>query len=302
MRHNRLAVALALIALVALPAAAQELTGTLKKIKDTGTITIGHRDSSIPFSYYDENQKPVGYAMDICYKIVDAVKQKLNMPNLKVALNPVTSATRIPLMANGTIDLECGSTTNNAERKQQVDFGMTYFVVKYRYVTKASSGMDKMADMKGKTMVSTAGTTDIKALNELNTAQNYGMNILSAKDHAEAFLMVETGRAAAFLMDDILLYGLVANSKNPKEFHISSESLGVEPYSLMLRRDDPEFKKLVDDTMTKLYKSGEIEKIYNKWFMNPIPPKNVNLNVPISDSLKKVFANPTDDADPSVYQ
>jgi len=301
MRHNRLAVALALIALVALPAAAQELTGTLKKIKDTGTITIGHRDSSIPFSYYDENQKPVGYAMDICYKIVDAVKQKLNMPNLKVALNPVTSATRIPLMANGTIDLECGSTTNNAERKQQVDFGMTYFVVKYRYVTKASSGMDKMADMKGKTMVSTAGTTDIKALNELNTAQNYGMNILSAKDHAEAFLMVETGRAAAFLMDDILLYGLVANSKNPKEFHISSESLGVEPYSLMLRKDDPQFKKVVDDTMSQLYKSGEIEKIYNKWFTSPIPPKNINLNFPISDALKKVFQNPTDNADPKVY-
>ena len=301
MRHNRLAVALALIALVALPAAAQELTGTLKKIKDTGTITIGHRDSSIPFSYYDENQKPVGYAMDICYKIVDAVKQKLYMPNLKVALNPVTSATRIPLMANGTIDLECGSTTNNAERKQQVDFGMTYFVVKYRYVTKASSGMDKMADMKGKTMVSTAGTTDIKALNELNTAQNYGMNILSAKDHAEAFLMVETGRAAAFLMDDILLYGLVANSKNPKEFHISSESLGVEPYSLMLRKDDPQFKKVVDDTMTQLYKSGEIEKIYHKWFESPIPPKGINLNFPISDSLKKVFQNPTDNSDPKVY-
>jgi len=301
MRHNRLAVALALIALVALPAAAQELTGTLKKIKDTGTITIGHRDSSIPFSYYDENQKPVGYAMDICYKIVDAVKQKLNMPNLKVALNPVTSATRIPLMANGTIDLECGSTTNNAERKQQVDFGMTYFVVKYRYVTKASSGMDKMADMKGKTMVSTAGTTDIKALNELNTAQNYGMNILSAKDHAEAFLMVETGRAAAFLMDDILLYGLVANYKNPADFHVSSESLGVEPYSLMLRKDDPQFKKVVDDTMTQLYKSGEIEKIYHKWFESPIPPKGINLNFPISDSLKKVFQNPTDNSDPKVY-
>jgi glutamate/aspartate transport system substrate-binding protein len=301
MRLSRLSLALAVCTFVALPAAAQDLTGTLKKIKETGTITIGHRDASIPFSYYDENQKPVGYAMDICYRIVDAVKKQLNMPNLKVALNPVTSATRIPLMANGTIDLECGSTTNNAERKQQVDFGMTYFVVKYRYVTKASSGMDKMADMKGKTMVSTAGTTDIKALNELNTAQNYGMNILSAKDHAEAFLMVETGRAAAFLMDDILLYGLVANSKNPKEFHISSESLGVEPYSLMLRKDDPQFKKVVDDTMTQLYKSGEIEKIYHKWFESPIPPKGINLNFPISDSLKKVFQNPTDNSDPKVY-
>jgi len=301
MRNSKLPLALALLAFAAAPVLAQE-SGTLKKIKDSGTITIGHRDASIPFSYLNAQQQPIGYAMDICYKIVDAVKEKLNMPNLKVVLNPVTSSTRIPLMANGTIDLECGSTTNNAERKKQVDFGMTYFVIKYRYVAKKSSNMDKIADLKGQTVVSTAGTTDIKALNELNSSKNMDMNILSANDHPAAFLMVETGRAKAFLMDDILLAGLVATSKNPSDFHISSESLGVEPYSLMLRRDDPEFKKLVDDTMTKLYKSGEIEKIYNKWFMNPIPPKNVNLNVPISDSLKKVFANPTDDADPSVYQ
>ena len=301
MRTSKLPLALALLAFAAAPVLAQE-SGTLKKIKDSGTITIGHRDASIPFSYLNAQQQPIGYAMDICYKIVDAVKEKLNMPNLKVVLNPVTSSTRIPLMANGTIDIECGSTTNIAERKKQVDFGMTYFVIKYRYVAKKSSNMDKIADLKGQTVVSTAGTTDIKALNELNSSKNMDMNILSANDHPAAFLMVETGRAKAFLMDDILLAGLVATSKNPSDFHISSESLGVEPYSLMLRRDDPEFKKLVDDTMTKLYKSGEIEKIYNKWFMNPIPPKNVNLNVPISDSLKKVFANPTDDADPSVYQ
>ena len=301
MRTSKLSLALALLAFAAAPVLAQD-SGTLKKIKDSGTITIGYRDASIPFSYLNDQQQPIGYAMDICGKIVDAVKTKLNMPNLKVALNPVTSSTRIPLMANGTIDLECGSTTNNAERKKQVDFGMTYFVIKYRYVAKKSANMNTIADLKGQTVVSTAGTTDIKALNELNSAKNMGMNILSANDHPAAFLMVETGRAKAFLMDDILLAGLVANSKNPSEFHISSESLGVEPYSLMLRRDDPEFKKVVDDTMAKLFKSGEIEKIYDKWFMNPIPPKNINLNVPISDSLKKVFANPTDDADPNVYK
>ena len=300
MRTSKLSLALALLAFAAAPVLAQD-SGTLKKIKDSGTITIGYRDASIPFSYLNDQQQPIGYAMDICGKIVDAVKTKLNMPNLKVALNPVTSSTRIPLMANGTIDLECGSTTNNAERKKQVDFGMTYFVIKYRYVAKKSANMNAIADLKGQTVVSTAGTTDIKALNELNSAKNMGMNILSANDHPAAFLMVETGRAKAFLMDDILLAGLVANSKSPSEFHISSESLGVEPYSLMLRRDDPEFKKVVDDTMTKLFKSGEIEKIYNKWFMNPIPPKNINLNVPISDSLKKVFANPTDSPDPDVY-
>jgi glutamate/aspartate transport system substrate-binding protein len=301
MRTSKLSLALALLAFAAAPVLAQD-SGTLKKIKDSGTITIGYRDASIPFSYLNDQQQPIGYAMDICGKIVDAVKTKLNMPNLKVALNPVTSSTRIPLMANGTIDLECGSTTNNAERKKQVDFGMTYFVIKYRYVAKKSANMNTIDDLKGQTVVSTAGTTDIKALNELNSAKNMGMNILSANDHPAAFLMVETGRAKAFLMDDILLAGLVANSKNPSEFHISSESLGVEPYSLMLRRDDPEFKKLVDDTMTKLFKSGEIEKIYSKWFMSPIPPKNINLNVPISDSLKKVFANPTDDANPDVYK
>ncbi|HSQ80314.1 MAG TPA: amino acid ABC transporter substrate-binding protein [Casimicrobiaceae bacterium] len=301
MKKLKLPLLLAALAFVAAPALAQD-TGTLKKIKDTGTITIGYREASIPFSYLDENQKPVGYAMDICYKVVDAVKAKLNMPNLKVALNPVTPSTRIPLMANGTIDLECGSTTNNAERKQQVDFGMTYFVIKYRFVAKKSSNMDTIASMKGQTIVSTAGTTDIKALNELNTKDKMEMNILSANDHAAAFMMVETGRAKAFLMDDILLYGLVANSKNPAEFHISSASLGVEPYSLMLRKDDPEFKKVVDDAMVKLYKSGEIEKIYDKWFLSKIPPKGINLDFPISDSLKRVFANPTDSPDPNVYK
>ena len=301
MRTFKLPLALALLAFAATPVLAQD-SGTLKKVKDSGTITIGYRDASIPFSYLNDQQQPIGYAMDICNRIVDAVKTRLNMPNLKVALNPVTSSTRIPLMANGTIDLECGSTTNNADRKKQVDFGMTYFVIKYRYVAKKSANMDTIADLKGQTVVSTAGTTDIKALNELNSSQNMGMNILSANDHPAAFLMVETGRAKAFLMDDILLYGLVANSKNPGEFHVSSASLGVEPYSLMLRRDDPEFKKLVDDTMTKLYKSGDIEKIYTKWFMSPIPPKGINLNFPISDSLKKVFANPTDSADPNDYK
>jgi glutamate/aspartate transport system substrate-binding protein len=299
---QRATLVFALLAGAGLATPASALEGTLKKVKESGVITIGHRDSSIPFSYYDDQQRPVGYAMDICYKIVDAVKADLKMPNLQVKLLPVTSATRIPLMANGTIDLECGSTTNNAERKKQVDFGMTYYVVKYRYVSKKSAHMDKIDDLKGKTVVSTAGTTDMQALNKLNTTSNFGMNILSAKDHAEAFLMVETGRASAFLMDDILLSGLVANSKNPSEFSISSESLGLEPYSLMLRKDDPEFKKLVDATMTKLYTSGEIMKIYDKWFMKPIPPKGINLDIPVSDALKRVFEHPTDSPDPNVYK
>lgn len=302
MHTRKLPLLIAALMFVAAPAIAQELTGTLKKVKDSGTITIGYRDASIPFSYLDQNQKPIGYAMDICYKVVDAVKAKLKMPDIKIALNPVTSSTRIPLMANGTIDLECGSTTNNAERKKQVDFGMTYYVIKYRWVSKASDHMDTIDSLKGQTVVSTAGTTDIKALNELNTSKNMGMTVLSANDHPAAFLMVETGRAKAFLMDDILLSGLVANSKNPAEFHISKDSLGLEPYSLMMRRDDPEFKKVVDDAMTRLYKSGEIETIYKKWFESKIPPKGINLNIPISDALQKVFANPTDSPDPKVYE
>ena len=275
---------------------------TLKKIKDSGVITLGHRDTSIPFSYYDDQQKVVGYAMDICMKIVDAVKSNLKMPNLKVNLNPVTSATRIPLMANGTIDLECGSTTNNLDRQKQVSFTITHFVTANRYVAKKSSNIKSLADLKGKTVVSTSGTTNIKNATELNVEKNLGMNIIAAKDHAEAFLTVETGRAVAFFMDDILLYSLVANSKNPSEWAIGSEAYTVEPYGIMLRKDDPAFKKVVDGAVTALYKSGEINKIYEKWFLKPVPPKGVNLNVPMSPQFKAVVAKPTDSGDPKDYQ
>ena len=204
MRTSNLTLALALLAFCATPVAAQE-SPTLKKIKDTGTITIGHRDSSIPFSYYDDKQNVVGYALDICMKVVDAIKAELKMPNLQVKLNPVTSATRIPLIANGTIDLECGSTTNNLERQKQVAFTNTYFVTANRFVSKKANNLKTLADLKGKTVVSTSGTTNLKQITEMNGAQNMGMSILTAKDHAEAFLMVETDRANAFFMDDILL-------------------------------------------------------------------------------------------------
>ena len=283
-------------------AAAQELTGTLKKIKDSGTITLGHRDSSIPFSYYDDKQQVVGYAMDICMKIVDAVKAELKMPNLQVKLNPVTSATRIPLMANGTVDLECGSTTNNLERQKQVNFTNTHFVTANRYVAKKANNIKTLADLKGKTVVSTAGTTNLKWLTEENGKQNLGINILVAKDHAESFLMVETDRATAFFMDDILLFSLVATAKSPGDYAIGSEAYTIEPYGIMLRRDDPAFEKVVDGATANLYKSGAISSIYTKWFLTPIPPKNVNLNVPMSAELKKVFANPTDSGDQAVYK
>jgi glutamate/aspartate transport system substrate-binding protein len=282
------------------PAIAQ--SGTLDKIKSSGTITLGHRDTSIPFSYYDDKQQVVGYAMDICYKIVDAVKTNLKLKKLDVKLNPVTSATRIPLMANGTIDLECGSTTNNLERQKQVAFTITHFVTANRFVSKKSSNLKTVNDLKGKTVVSTSGTTNIKNATEINVEKKLGMNIIAAKDHAESFLTVETGRAAAFFMDDILLYSLVANSKNPSEWTISADALTVEPYGIMLRRDDPAFKKVVDGAVTALYKSGEINKIYAKWFQRPVPPKGINLNVPMSAVFKKVVAKPTDSGDPKDYQ
>ena len=302
MRNSHWTLGLALAAFVAAPAAAQELTGALKKIKDSGTITIGHRDSSIPFSYYDDKQNVVGYAMDICMKIVDAVKAELKMPNLQVKLNPVTSATRIPLMANGTIDLECGSTTNNLERQKQVGFINTYFVTANRYVAKKASNIKTLNDLKGKTVVSTSGTTNLKWLTEENAKQNLGMNILTAKDHAEAFLMVETGRATAFFMDDILLYSLVAGSKAPADYVIGDEAYTVEPYGAMIPKDDAAFRKVADAATGKLYKSPEMTALYEKWFLKPIPPKGITLNVPMSPQLKKALANPTDSGDPAVYK
>jgi len=302
MRNSKWMLAIATFALVAAPVAAQELTGTLKKIKDTGTITIGHRDSSIPFSYYDDKQQVVGYAMDICMKIVDAVKTQLKMPNLKVALNPVTSATRIPLLANGTIDLECGSTTNNLDRQKQVGFTNTYFVTANRYLAKKSSNIKTLADLKGKTVVSTSGTTNLKWLTEENGKQNLGMNILTAKDHAEAFLMVETDRATAFFMDDILLASLAASAKSPADYMIGSEAYSIEPYGAMVPKDDPAFRKVADDATATLYRSGQMNALYEKWFQKPIPPKGINLNLPESPQLKNAFATPTSNGDPAAYK
>lgn len=282
-------------------AQAQELTGTLKKIKDTGTIVLGVRDSSIPFSYLDDKQSYQGYSIDLCMRAVKSIQKELGLTSLNVRMNPVTSATRIPLMANGTVDLECGSTTNNIERQKQVSFAPTTFVTATRLLAKKSSNINSLEDLKGKTIVSTSGTSNLKLLTQLNGERNLGMNILTAKDHAEAFLMVETGRAAAFGMDDILLASLAASSKSPADYTITKDPLSVEPYALMMRRDDPAFKKAVDNAIIGTFKSGEINKIYDKWFQSPIPPKGINLSIPMSDPLKAAIANPTDSGDPAVY-
>jgi glutamate/aspartate transport system substrate-binding protein len=298
----KIAFALLAAGALAFAGAAAGQEGTLKKIKESGAITIGHRDASVPFSYYDDKQQPVGYAMDLCHRIVDAVKKDLAMPKLEVKYQLVTSANRIPLMANGTIDLECGSTTNNLERQKQVWFTITHFVTANRWIAKKSSKVHSLDDLKGKTIVSTAGTTNIKQITEINGQKNLGMNIISANGHPEAFQMVETGRAAAFVMDDILLYSLAAQSRSPKDYEISKQALSVEPYGIMVRKDDAEFKKVVDAAMTEIYKSGQINAIYAKWFQKPVPPKNINLNVPMSDQFKKVVQHPTDSGDPKDYQ
>jgi glutamate/aspartate transport system substrate-binding protein len=302
-KHRQIIGCLLATALCAGPAMAQQLTGTLKNVKETGAITLGFRDSSIPFSYLDDNQKPIGYAMDICYKIVDAVKKELKLDKLEVKLNPVTSSTRIPLLANGTIDLECGSTTNNVERQKQVAYTNTHFLTASRYVTKKSSKINSIDDLKDKPVVSTSGTTNIKQLTEANAARKLNVNIIPAKDHAEAFLMVETDRAVAFVMDDILLASLIAGSKAPGDYVISKDAFSKpEPYGIMLRKDDPAFKKVVDAATAAVYQGGEGQKIYDKWFMQKIPPKGLNLNVPIGSELKNAFAKPSDSPDPDSYK
>jgi len=273
---------------------AQELTGTLKKIKDTGSITVGHRESSIPFSYLDDKQQPIGYAMDLCSRVVDAVKAELKMPALKVAYQPVTSANRIPLLQNGTIDIECGSTTNSVERQKQVAFGPTYFVINVSAAVKKDSGIKSFADMNGKTIASTSGTTAIPLLRGFEKAKGIDFKELQGKDHAESMQLLATDRAQAFIMDDILLAGQIANQQNPTAYMIINESLRTEPYSMMLRREDPQFKALVDRAVAAVFKSGDIEKLYSKWFTSPIPPRNVNLNFAQTPAIKDAFQNPND--------
>ena len=295
MKFHKAVLTVAALCAFASGAHAQE-TGTLKKIKDTGVIALGHRESSIPFSYYDQNQQVVGYSREFQLKVVDAVKKKLNLPNLQVKNIPVTSQNRIPLVQNGTVDIECGSTTNNLERQQQAAFSDTIFVIGTRLMTKKDSGVKDFADLKGKTVVTTAGTTSERLLRKMNNDKQLGMNIISAKDHGDSFNTLESGRAVAFMMDDALLAGERAKAKQPGEWVIVGTPQSEEAYGCMMRKGDTDFKKVVDDAISQVEKSGEAAKIYAKWFENPIPPKGLNLNFPLSDSMKKLYANPNDKA------
>jgi glutamate/aspartate transport system substrate-binding protein len=279
---------------VAVPASAAELTGTLKKIKDSGAISLGFRDSSVPFSYLGNDQKPIGYSFEIAEKVADHIKKQLGMANLQVNTNLVTSQTRIPLVQNGTVDLECGSTTNNPERQKQVDFSYGIFEIGTRLLTGKSSGVKDFADLKGKNVVTTAGTTSERLIKAMNADKQMGMNIISAKDHGESFLILQSGRAVAFMMDDALLAGEMAKAQNPNDWVITGKAQSYEIYGCMLRKGDEAFKKEVDAAIGALYKSGEINKIYNKWFQSAIPPKGLNMRFPMSKELKALLDKPTD--------
>ena len=260
---------------------------TLDKIKSSGSITLAYRESSIPFSYLGGDGQPTGFGWEICGKIVEQVKKATGRTDLKVATQSVTSQNRIPLMVNGTIDIECGSTTNNSERAKQVAFATNYFYTGTRLLVKSSSPVKSLADLKGKKVVSTTGTTNYQVLRKVNAERDLGFDLIAAKDHAESALLVQSDRADAFGMDDILLYGLRASSQNPNDLAVVGEPIQVEPYAIMLRRDDPAFKKLVDDTLAQLIKSGQFEALYKKWFQSPIPPKGINLNAPMSKELQE---------------
>jgi glutamate/aspartate transport system substrate-binding protein len=276
-------------------AVAQE-GGTLEKVKKTGVFTLGVRESAVPFSYYDDNQKIIGYSAELCGLVVTALKQKLNLPNLVVKEVPTTPLSRLPLISNGTVDLECGSTTNNLARQKQVAFSNTTFVIGTRLLVKKNSGVREFTDLIGKNVVTTQGTTPEQILREMNSKNNMRMNIISAKDHAESFLTLETGRAAGFFIDDALLYGQLAKSPNAKDYEVVGKPQSFEAYALVMRKDDPQFRAFVNETLTPFMTSGKATELYKKWFISPIPPKGINLNFPLSDQLREAFASPNDRA------
>ena len=293
----------ALAALMAGGAAHAQATGeTLKKIAEKGEVVMSYRDAAVPFSYVDGNQQPVGYAHDICLKAIDEIKAELKKPDLKVRFQLVAGSARIPLLLNGTIDMECGTTTNSAERQKQVAFSLTYFVSSNRILTKTSSPIKAFADLAGKTVTTNAGSTGLKQLSEINAEKSMNMRITPGSDLGEAFLLLENDRAQAFFLDDVILASLAARSRNPKNYHLVGEPMSIEPYSIMVRKDDPAFKAVLDRALKKMIASGDMQKLYAKWFEQPIPPQNITLAYPPTALTKKAWANPTDSADPTVYQ
>lgn len=295
--------AIAALAQAAPPAAgALADSDVLRKVRDTGVIVLGHRITSVPFSYLDARLRPIGYSMDLCQHVVEAVRRQLGLQDLEVKLVPVTSATRLPLVANGTVDLECGVTTNTAERQKTQAFSVTTFVAASRLLAKKESAVRSLDDLRGQVVASTIATTSIRYLASVNESRKLDMKIVAGQDDTDAFQMVQTGRAVAFAMDDVLLRSLIASAPHPADYSISDEALSVEPYGIGLPKDDPVFKQLVDGVLIGLYRSGEIHAIYRKWFQSPIPPKGINLQLPMSESLRRAIEQPTDSPLPQSYR
>jgi glutamate/aspartate transport system substrate-binding protein len=281
--------------LLAGSASAAELTGTLKKISETGTITVGYREASVPFSYILDDGKPVGYAFEICQAIAENVKKELNKPDLKVNYQAITSANRIPLIQNGTVDVECGSTTNSKKRQREASFGINYFGIQVTAAVWKNSGIKSIDDLNGKNISVTAGTTAVGLLKNYAKEHNLTFNLLPTKNFAEGMSLVANKRAAAFVIDDVLLAGQIAMLPNPQDFMILDASLSTEPYAPMFAKDDAPFKAVVDKTIKDLMASGKLAAMYKKWFENPIPPKGANLNFPMNSVTKDLFAHPNSD-------
>ena len=275
-------------------AQADDLTGTLKKIKESGTVTLGYRDASLPFSYLNDAQQPIGYSIELCQKIVDQIKVKVGEPGLKTEYVSVVAATRTPLLINGTIDLECGVTTNTVERQKQIGFLLTSYVASAKYAVKKTAGINSVADLKGKAVVVITGGSGEWITKNLNREKQLGLKILNAKDGGEAFLMLETGRAVAYINDDVQLMATIAQSRSPDAYTFLPEPMSAEPYAIGIRKNDPQFKSFADDVLRNLYSTGVIDAQYPKWFEQPIPPKNAVINLPMSEALKQAIAHPND--------
>jgi glutamate/aspartate transport system substrate-binding protein len=295
MKHSPL-LALAALAVISAGAHADDYASTLSKVQSINLIAIGHRETSIPFSYVDSNNDVIGFSQDLCNKIIDAVKTKTKRPDMRVRFIPVTSQNRISLVQNGTVDLECGVTTNLTSRQNQVAFSDTFFVATTRLLTRKDSGIKDFPDLAGKVVVTNQGTTSERILRKMNEDKKMNMQVISAKDYGEGRAMLETGRAVAYMMDDVLLAGTRSLTAKPSDWVIVGTPQSSEAYGFMMRKDDPEFRKLVDDTMTQVMKSGEIRTMYDKWFMKPVPPKGINFDFPMSETMEKLYANPSDKA------
>lgn len=292
--HKKKLLALVVATCLCATAQADELTGTLKKIKESGTVTLGHRDSSLPFSYLNDAQQPIGYSVDLCEKIVEQIKVKIGAPELKTQYVSVDASTRTPLLTNGTIDLECGVTTNTVERQKQIDFLLTSYVASAKYAVKTKSRLTSVDDLKGKSVVVITGGSGEWITKNLDREKDLGLKILNVKAGAEAFMALETGRAVAYINDDVQLMATIAQSRKPDDYALLPEPMSAEPYAIGIRKNDPQFKSFADDVLRNLYSTGDINSLYTKWFEQPIPPKNTVINLPMSEALKKAIAEPND--------